>query len=159
MASNANKYINKVQWRLNFHIGRPTIINTTQIWILAIFIASFLQIFCIYLNEERSYVLPWKGMKNWSWMQSLTNGIGVKVFNTQSTRRTLIWNMMNGCPITNFSIITCWMIGRHQKRVIPLKVFGFNFFLPATVPFPTGLLTAILQFYLMYLLTIPVDLT
>ena len=58
MASNANKYINRVQCRHNImqiHVRRATINNTTQIWTLANFIAGFLWIFRIYLNKEISY--------------------------------------------------------------------------------------------------------
>ena len=48
MASNANKYINRVQWAHNimwFYVGRANINNAPQIWTLTNFITSFLQIF------------------------------------------------------------------------------------------------------------------
>ena len=59
MASNANKYINRVQSGcdiMQIHVERTIINNTAQIWTLAsfidfsdlvIFIAGFLQTFCI----------------------------------------------------------------------------------------------------------------
>ena len=58
MASNGNKDKNRVQWEhydMWIQLGRATIKIQPKFGLCKFFIAGFLQIFCIYLNKERSY--------------------------------------------------------------------------------------------------------